>query len=90
MLVHAMAKPLRVKRRAKKPPAAVFNPDHDRTAARRVRHAGDLVGQVPGRVLVMRAAHVKGAARPAPAGLFFEVNLFPLNGIGKQPGRQLG
>ncbi len=44
ILVHAVAKPVRVQGRAKQPTAAIFNSNDDCATARSVRHTGDFVG----------------------------------------------
>src|SRR5580658_5197160 len=67
ILVHAVAKPVRVQSRAKQTAAAVFNSNDDCATARSVRHAGDFVGQLPGRLLIVLVAHVECAAWPTPS-----------------------
>jgi hypothetical protein len=90
ILVHTAAKPVRIQSRTEQTTAAVFNSDDDRATARSVRHAGDFVGQVPGRLLIVPVAHVENAAWPTPPGLFLEVDLLPFNAVGQRTGPELG
>ena len=74
-LVYPVPEPVLVQRRAEQPPAAVLDANDDSASGWRVRHAGDLVGQVLSGFLIVRTAHLEGATGSPPPGFFLEVDV---------------
>ncbi len=89
LLVHAVAEPIRIQSRTKQTAAAVVNSNDDCATAGSIRHACDLIGQVPGRLLIVPVAQVESAARPTPPGLLLKVNLLSFDTIGQRTRREL-
>jgi hypothetical protein len=90
MLIDPVPQPVRVKRRSNETATAVLDANDDGPSTRRIRHAGDLVGQVPRGFLTMWVAHQERAARPTPPGLLFEVNLLALDRVWQHASREFG